>query len=164
MEECRVATRSTIENIFILHSVYSWPTRMIGINIKDSQQRRCTSCKNTLGADRFKLARGGGLSKTCKGCSEKDARRRAAKKGLALPENSDSDLDEGDGTPDVNGLSNLTLDMFLGLIGAAQDELSLEAQVNISGLVNEVGNGKGLREYADVLAGKVWEKSQYRFM
>lgn len=76
----------------------------------------------------------------------------------------EGDLDEGDGNPGTDRLSVLTVDMFLGSIEAAQDELSLEAQVDISSVMEEIGQGKDLKEYANELAKKTWEKSRYRFM
>lgn len=161
----RVASCQLIDTLYFpTASILSW----MDIAYSRVEHQQCTSCRKTLSVAGFKPSRAGGFVKTCKDCSEKDAQRYLTKKGLARERNEvtqeEGDLDEGDSNPGTDRLSVLTVNMFLGSIEAAQDELSLEAQVDISSVVEEIGQGKDLKEYANELAKKTWEKSRYRFM
>ncbi|KAF7779001.1 hypothetical protein Agabi119p4_3346 [Agaricus bisporus var. burnettii] len=126
-----------------------------------SAMQLCTSCKQQRGIDQFKQGKDGKVLKTCRSCLARYAQNYTAKKGLTAkePKFRDSDNDT-----DFDGLSELSLQIFLEAVEEAQDEISLAACVDISSLKEEMGYGKDLLDYAKELAKKIQERSQYCFI
>ncbi|KAJ7802031.1 hypothetical protein B0H14DRAFT_2614794 [Mycena olivaceomarginata] len=114
----------------------------------------CSRCHQRKTLAEFKVTEKGGRARTCLMCqrqAREGARKRKAGKENTEP-NSDSDNDE------LNVLGVLGLEDFLNVLTQQDDNLELDARVEISSLS---GNG---REKADQLVVLIWKRMKYRFV
>ncbi|TDL13130.1 hypothetical protein BD410DRAFT_847317 [Rickenella mellea] len=135
----------------------------------DLPKQRCTACKKTMALTDFPIKAGStsaalaapARTKTCQPCATRKKEWCAAQ---ANKENvaSGSQLEEEDegGDDSGKGLSEMSLEDFLSMLGWQDDAVELEARVNVAKLKDIPER----RKRADKLAELAWEVMNYRYM
>ncbi|KAJ7500458.1 hypothetical protein B0H11DRAFT_1714586 [Mycena galericulata] len=115
----------------------------------------CSNCRKGKSATEFSTKSNGARAKTCMACQrrtrESAQRKKAEKENLTHNGNPE---EEADGA----GLAVLPLDDFLNALTQQDDNLELEARVDISSISGT------RREKSDQLAKCVWNRMKYRFV
>ncbi|KAF6747416.1 hypothetical protein DFP72DRAFT_821775 [Ephemerocybe angulata] len=98
---------------------------------------------------------------TCKKCSDKRKADYKAAKVSNKENEPDTDHEDDDPGIDVGGLSVMSLDKFLDMLGD-MDAVNVEAHVDIKEVVAEVGENP--KTQANKLAECIWKETKYRYV
>ncbi|KAJ6461201.1 hypothetical protein DFH09DRAFT_1061822 [Mycena vulgaris] len=116
----------------------------------------CSSCSVPQPAGAFKIKPDGTLPKTCLRCQTRGREtargKKAEKRNSAVDAGLDEEADHG------GGLGVLPLDDFLDALTQQDENLELEARVDVSSISGT------RREKSDQLAARIWNRMRYRFV
>jgi hypothetical protein len=112
----------------------------------------CSTCGKSKTPEEFKIKTNGNRARSCMGCQTRTCNaardRKQEKENTAI----DEEPEEG------KGLAVLPVDDFLDGLTQQDDNLELEARVDIASISG------GRREKADQLAVRIWNRMKYRFV
>ncbi|KAJ7212431.1 hypothetical protein C8J57DRAFT_1539110 [Mycena rebaudengoi] len=115
----------------------------------------CSSCRTLKTAAEFKTKTDGSRAKTCLVCQRRTRELAQARKAAADKENSAPNPDADEEAHHGRGLGVLLLDDFLDALTQQEDNLELEACINISSISGE------RRVKADQLKAHIWNRMKY---
>ncbi|KAJ6563398.1 hypothetical protein DFH09DRAFT_1082448 [Mycena vulgaris] len=119
--------------------------------------RMCSRCKSTKPAVAFGTKGNGTRTKTCLVCMDRTRSAKQRQKDSGNNENADPDAD-AEGEDAGHGLGILSLHDFLDALTQEDNNLKLEARINISSISGS------RRQRADALAASIWSNMKYRFV
>jgi hypothetical protein len=121
----------------------------------DSGAFPCSMCRKSKPAAEFKIKSNGNRGRTCRDCSDRGRDTARNKKQNEKENTHDGDLEDEEAG---KGLAVLPLNEFLDALTQQDDNLELEARVDITSISG------GRREKADLLAARIWNQMKYRFV
>ncbi|KAJ7728318.1 hypothetical protein B0H14DRAFT_2640747 [Mycena olivaceomarginata] len=123
-----------------------------------SEERQyCSSCKLTKTVDQFRIKTNGTRNSTCLSCNlrtssaNRERRLKEKKENLDPAGNAEEDASRAD-------LAPLPLKDFLDALKEKEEQIELEARVNIASISGS------RRDCADGLAKAIWKCRSYRFV